>query len=59
MAKCPECGSSHVERLTAHGLMCMRCGHDASSYEFRTKEEADELADNGRNTGGKSYYRPR
>jgi hypothetical protein len=23
----------------------------------RTEDEADELMDNGRNTGGKSYYR--
>lgn len=28
------------------------------NYFFETEEEAAEAADNGRNTGGKSYYRP-
>lgn len=29
------------------------------NYVPETEEEAAELMDNGRNTGGKSYYRPR
>lgn len=31
---------------------------EPKNYFFETEEEAAEAADNGRNTGGKSYYRP-
>jgi hypothetical protein len=62
LIECPRCGEADERSAGTN-----RCG--LCECEFRvtwwaamgvpkTKEEGDELMDNGRNTGGKSYYRP-